>query len=110
MTMLVDNSGMKEIYRDLEKDALVDSYLFLKVDFKTFFRLIPMFYEMKRLSYPYVSTYAELEELKKYFKGFLSLRIIHLLQQLLSSSPYPDIGNIEINLDYNLPNITDCYI
>jgi hypothetical protein len=107
--MLVDNSGMKEIYRDLEKDISLDNYLCLKIGFKTFFRLIPMFYEMKRLSYPYVSTYVELEELKKYFTDFSSLRIIHLLQQLSYSSCY-DIHGVVIILDYNLPNITDCYI
>ncbi len=109
MTMLVDSSGMKEIYRDLEKDTISDNYLFLKVDFKTFFKSIPMFYELKRLHYPYISTYVELEELKKYLTDFSSLRIIHLLQHLLAS-PYSNIDIIEINLDYNLPNITDCYI
>ena len=109
MTMLVDNSGMKEIYRDLEKGTLEDRCLFLNVGFRTFFRLIPMFYELKRLHYPYISTYVEIEELKKYFTNFSSLRIIHLLQQLLSSPRYGMHG-IVINLDYNLPNITDCYI
>ena len=109
MTMLVDNSGMKEIYRDLKKDIVLDNYLCLKIGFKTFFRLIPMFYELKRLHYPYMFTYVELEELKKYLTDFLSLRIIHLLQLHLHSS-LCGIHGVVINLDYNLPNITDCYI
>jgi hypothetical protein len=109
--MLVDNSGMKEIYVDFEKNTILDKYLFLKVGFKTFFRLIPIFYELKRLHYPYISTYAELEELKKYFTDFPSLRSIHSLQKHLFLSSYHSIiHGIVISLDYNLPNITDCYI
>ena len=49
------------------------------------------------------------EELKKYFTDFSSLRIIHLLQRHLHSS-LCGVHHIVISLDYNLPNITDCYI